>query len=190
MVTYSLTSHLGGKYQNGETTEYRDLMRLKLTQSYSFEGTRRDLLTLVDANHPWSDVILESDTWLHPKLKLTLDSRYNVHDERISSVDPGVEFDDKRGNVVGVSYRMSRNELEYLEGRLSTNVFRPWTFGYTTRYSFDRPGHSRVGLLRRVPAEVLGHQRRTRRPPRPHGLSLQLHPGRIDDRRQQISSWD
>jgi len=140
MATYSLTSHLGGKYQNGEVTEYRDLMRVKLMQSYSFEGTRRDLLTLVDANRPWMDVILESDTWLHPKLRLTLDSRYNVYDGRISSLDPGAEFDDKRGNAIGVSYRMSRNELEYLEGRLSTKMIRPWTFGYTTRYSFDRPG--------------------------------------------------
>jgi LPS-assembly protein len=140
MATYSLTSHLGGKYQNGEVTEYRDLMRLKLSQGYSFEGTRRDLLTLADANRPWTDVILESDTWLHPKLRLTLDSRYNVYDGRISSVDPGMEFDDKRGNAVGASYRMSHNEVNYLEGRLSTKMFRPWAFGYTTRYSFDRPG--------------------------------------------------
>ncbi|MEI6305865.1 MAG: LPS assembly protein LptD [Deltaproteobacteria bacterium] len=140
MVTYSLTSHLGGKYQNGEVTEYRDLMRLKIMQGYNFSGTRRDLLTMVDANRPLTDLMLESDTWLHPMLRLTLDSRYNVYDRRIASVDPGLEFDDKRGNTAGVSYRMARNELEYLETRLATKMIRPWTFGYATRYSFDRPG--------------------------------------------------
>jgi len=140
MVTYSLTSLLGGKYQTGETTEYRDLMRLKLSQSYTFEGTRRDLLTMVDANRPWSDLILESNTRLHPLLKFTLDARYNVYDSRISSVDPGAEYDDTHGNTAGVSYRLSRSEVEYLEGHLTTKLLIPWTFGYATRYSFDRPG--------------------------------------------------
>lgn len=139
-VTYSLTSLLGGKYQQGEVSEYRDLMRLKLTQGYNFEGSRRDLLTMVDTNRPWSDLILESDTWLHPRLRLTLDTRYNLYDRRISSVNPGVEFDDTHGNIAGISYRMSHNELEYMEGRLATKLFAPWTLGYTTRYSFDRPG--------------------------------------------------
>lgn len=140
IVYYSLTNHLGGKFQSGETTEYRDLMRLKLMQGYSFEGTRRDLLTLVDANRPWTDVILESDTWLHPQLRLTMDARYNVYDRQLSSVAPGIEFDDKRGSSAAAGYRMSRNQLEYMEARLSTKLVKPWTFGYTTRYSFDRPG--------------------------------------------------
>ena len=138
MVTYSLTSLLGGKYQNGETTEYRDLMRLKLMQSYSFEGSRRDLLTMVDANRAFSDLILESDTWLSPRLRLTLDTSYNVYFRRISSLDPGVEFDDTHGNTAGVSYRMSRDELNYLEWRFVTKLFSPWTLGYSNRYSFDR----------------------------------------------------
>ena len=138
IVYYSLTNHLGGKFQNGETIEYRDLMRLKLMQGYSLEGTRRDLLTLVDANRHLTDVILESDTWLHPKLRLTMDARYNVYDRQLSSVAPGVEFDDKRGSTAAASYRMARNEVEYMEARLTTKMVKPWTFGYTTRYSFDR----------------------------------------------------
>ena len=140
MASYSLTSHLGGKYQNGEVVEYRDLMRFKLMQGYSFEGARNDLLTLVDTNRHLTNLALESDTWLNPRLRLTLDSRYNFYDRRISNIDPGLEFDDKRGNIAGLSYRMSRNEVEYLETRLATKMVKPWTFGYATRYSFDRPG--------------------------------------------------
>lgn len=140
IIYYSLTNHLGGKFQKGETIEYRDLMRVKLMQGYSFEGTRRDLLTLVDANRRFTDIILESDTRLNPNLRVTLDARYNVYDRHISSVAPGVEFDDKRGSTAAAGYRMSRNEVEYMEARLSTKLLKPWTFGYTSRYSFDRHG--------------------------------------------------
>lgn len=138
MLYYSLTSSLGGKFRNGDTSEYRDLMRLKLTQGYSISGGRRDLLTLVDSNRPWTDLILESEAWLHPQARLTLDARYNVYGNYISSAAPGVELDDRRGTTVGVSYRMAHDEIEYLEGRLATRLFKPWTFSYATRYSFDR----------------------------------------------------
>ena len=113
-------------------------------QGYSFSGTRRDLLTLADEGRPLTDLILESDTWLNPNASLTFDARYDFHDNRFSSAIPGVTYDDKRGNTASASYRMSRNaaistnQVEYLEGRLSTRQFKPWTFSYTTRYSFDR----------------------------------------------------
>ena len=138
MLYYSLSSFLGGKFRNGDTSEYRDLMRLKLSQGYSITGTRRDLLTLVDTQHPWTDLILESETWLHPQAKLTLDARYNVYANYISSAAPGIELDDKRGTTAGVSYRMARHEVEYLEGHMATRLLKPWIFSYATRFSFDR----------------------------------------------------
>lgn len=138
MLYYSLTSFLGGKFRIGDTTEYRDLMRLQLTQGYSISGGRRDLLTMVDTQQPWTDLILESEAWLHPQVRLTLDARYNVYGNYISSAAPGVELDDKRGTTAGISYRMAHNEVEYLEGRLATKLLKPWIFSYATRYSFDR----------------------------------------------------
>jgi LPS-assembly protein len=33
---------------------------------------------------------------------------------------------------------MVHNEVEYLEGRLATRIFKPWVLSYATRYSFDR----------------------------------------------------
>ncbi|MBC8018863.1 MAG: LPS-assembly protein LptD [Verrucomicrobia bacterium] len=137
ILYYSMTSFLGGKFRNGDTTEYRDLMRLKLTQGYSISGGRRDLLTMVDTQRPWTDLILESEAWLHPQARLTLDARYNVYGNYISSAAPGVELDNKRGTTAAISYRMAHNEVEYLEGRLATRIFKPWAFSYATRYSFD-----------------------------------------------------
>jgi LPS-assembly protein len=138
ILYYSLTSFLGGKFQVGETSEYRDLMRLKISQGYSIDGTRQDLLSMVDTQRPWTDVLLESDTWLHPHARLTFDARYNVYGNYLSSADPGVQFDDKRGTTAGINYHMAHNEIDYLEGRLVTRAFKPWSFSYATRYSFDR----------------------------------------------------
>jgi len=141
-----VTSLLSGKVESGGTSEYRDISRIRLMQGYSIDGNRRDLLTLANDNRPWTDLILESETWLHPQFKLNFDARYDVYDNRFSTVAPGVEFDDKRGTTAAIGYRMSRNtivpanSIEYFEARLSTKLFKPWTFGYTTRYSFDKSG--------------------------------------------------
>jgi LPS-assembly protein len=146
LVYYGVTSLLTGRFQSGESTEYRDISRIRVTQGYSIEGSRRDELTMADNSHDASDLILESETWLHPQVRLLFDARYDFHDNNLSGADPGLEFDDKRGNSAGISYRMTRNDVdsanqvEYLEARLSTKYFNPWTFGYSTRYSFDKSG--------------------------------------------------
>jgi LPS-assembly protein len=136
----SVTSFLGGKFQTGDITTYRDLSRIKLTQGYSIGGTRRDLLTMVDVNRPWTDLFLESETWVHPQAKLIFDASYNVYGNYISFAAPGVEMDDKQGNNATLSYRFARDQVQYMEGKLATKFFKPWVFGYAARYSFDRPG--------------------------------------------------
>ena len=137
LLSFSLTSFLGGKFRTGDTSEYRDLLRLKLTQGYSFSGERQDLLTVVDRQRHWADLVLESETWLHPQARLTVDARYDWYGNSFSSAAPGLEFDDKRGDTANISYRLARNEVDYLEGRLATKLLSPWTFSYATRYSFD-----------------------------------------------------
>ena len=137
IVYYSLTNFLGGKFRNGDTSEYRDLMRLTLIQGYSFAGGRPDLLTAVDAHRPFTDLTLGSEAWFHPQTKLTFDASYNVYGNYISSAAPGVEFDDKRGTTAGISYHMEHKLVDYIEGRLSTKFIKPWTFSYSSRYSFN-----------------------------------------------------
>ena len=134
----SVTNMLNGKFVAGETSEYRDISRVKLLLGYSFEGTRRDLLTTFDSLRPWTDLMLESDTWVHQFARLTFDARYNLYDSRIDSSTVGIEFDDRQGNLLGAGYKMSRNDVEYFEGRISTKFVKPMTLSYATRYSFDR----------------------------------------------------
>lgn len=138
MLGFSVTSLINGKFVNGETSEYRDISRLKLSLFHSFEGGRRDLLTLVDEQRPWSDLILESDTWLNRNIRLIFDARYDLYGHRFSTAAVGLEMDDRQGNTAEVGYRMARNQLEYLEGHLATRYLKPFHLAYTVRYSFDR----------------------------------------------------
>lgn len=138
MTYFSLTNMLDGKFVKGEKTEYRDISRIKLLLGYSFEGTRRDLLTPVETKRPWTNLTLESSTWIHQFAHLNLDSGYNLYDKRIDSTAAGIDFDDRQGNQLGASYRMARNDGKYMEGRLSTRFIKPMTLSYTARYSFDR----------------------------------------------------
>lgn len=138
MVSLSVTSLINGKFVSGDTTEYRDISRIKLSADLAIDGGRRDLLTIVESQRSWSDLILESDTWLSKQLRITFDSRYDLYENHLSTAVAGVEFDDQRGNSIGAGYQMARNEVEYLEGRLSTKLFKPLNLSYTARYSFDR----------------------------------------------------
>ncbi len=138
MLGFSVTSLVNGKFVSGETSEYREISRVKLTLGYSIEGGRRDLLTLVDTQRPWSDLNLESDTWLNRNTRLTFDTRYNHYDNRFSTASVGLEMDDRKGTTVGVGYQMARNQVEYLEGRLGTRLLKPFNLSYVARYSFDR----------------------------------------------------
>ena len=133
----SITNLINGKFISGDSTEYRDISRIKIGADYLFSGERRDLLTLVDNQNPWSDLLLETDTWLAKMVRLTFDARYNLYDKEISTVATGIEVDDRQGNSFGAGYQAARNEVEYLEGRLSTKLISPVRLAYTARYSFD-----------------------------------------------------
>ena len=138
MISLSATSLMNGKFVSGDTTEYRDISRIKLSADYAIEGGRRDLLTLVESQRPWSDLMLESDTWLARPLRITFDARYNLYENHLSTAVVGIEGDDRQGNTIGAGYQMARNVVEYFEGRLSTRLIKPLNLSYTARYSFDR----------------------------------------------------
>ena len=137
-VSLFVTSVINGKFVYGDTSEYRDISRIRLGVDYALEGGRRDLLTLVESQRPWSDLMLESETWVTKMLRVTFDSRYNLYENNLSTAVAGIEADDRKGNLIGIGYQMARKEVEYLEGRLSTRLIKPLNLSYTARYSFDR----------------------------------------------------
>lgn len=138
MISLSASSVVGGRFVSGDTADYRDISRIRLSADYALEGGRRDQLTLVENQRPWSDLMFESDTWLTKELRITFDTRYNMYQNHLSTVVAGIEADDRQGNLIGAGYQMARGEVEYFEGRLSTRLVKPLNLSYTARYSFDR----------------------------------------------------
>ncbi len=138
MISLSLTNLIGGKFISNNTNEYREISRIKLSADYALEGGRRDLLTLVESQRPWSDLALESDTWITKQLRITFDSRYNLYENHLSTAVAGMEVNDQQGNIIAAGYQMARNEVEYFEGRVATGMIKPLHLSYTARYSFDR----------------------------------------------------
>lgn len=138
-LDFTLASHLGGKLdrENGPA-EYRHLQTLRLRQAYSFNGTRPDQLGLATDGHRWSNLMLESETWLHRTFRLLADAGFNHHAKRITSTALGGELNDGRGNTVGASYRKADQQIEYLESRTSLALLKPVYLTYTNRYSFDK----------------------------------------------------
>lgn len=137
-VSFSLASHLGGRLARTGAAEYRNLMTLRLLQSYSFSGTRPNLLAFEEDDRPWSNLVLESETWVHKSVRLLFDARYNHYDQNISSTASGAEYNDLRGNTARISYRMADKQLDYLEGGATIALTKPVYLTYTTRYSFDK----------------------------------------------------
>jgi len=138
MIGYSLTNYLTGKYLSDDTpATYRDLAYLRISQGYEFSGTRRDVLTLVDEQRPFTDIRLEAKLNPTERLSFYLDSRFNPYELHFSTLDVSTDLADSEGNSVGVGYRFSRDEVRYLEGKLNISYVEPFVFHYLTRYSFD-----------------------------------------------------
>jgi LPS-assembly protein len=148
----SITNLISGKFVTGDSTEYRDISRIRLSADYLFSGERRDLLTLVESQRPWSDLILETDTWLTKMVHVTFDTRFNLYEKYLSTTEAGIDIDDRQGNSLGAGYQMARstpltlsgatstpaqNGVEYLEGRFLTKLITPFKLSYSIRYSLD-----------------------------------------------------
>lgn len=137
LVSLSVTNLVSGKFVSGETTDYRDISRIKLSAEYAIDGGHRDLLAPVQSKRPWSDLMLDSETWLTKQIRVTFESRYNLYENHLSTVAAGIDVNDQKGNSVGAAYQVARNEVEYFESRLTTRLIKPMILSYTGRYSFD-----------------------------------------------------
>jgi LPS-assembly protein len=138
MISYSITNYLTGKYLSPDSpASYRDLAYLRISQGYEFSGTRRDILTLVDDQRPFTDVRVEAKLNPTERLSLLLDSRFNTYRTNFSTVDVAADVSDGGGNAARLGYRFSRDEVRYLEGRFTLSYLEPFVFHYLTRYAFD-----------------------------------------------------
>jgi LPS-assembly protein len=141
LLSWSLTNYFTGKFlDGGDTPVYRDLAWLKLSQGYQLSGSRQDLLTLVDEGRPFTDIRIQARVTPMPLLAFTLDSRYNPYRTRFSTNNVGLDVSDGKGNLFGIGYRFSREQVEYLEGKVGVALVKPFVLNYTGRYSINKGG--------------------------------------------------
>ncbi|HTP63841.1 MAG TPA: LPS assembly protein LptD [Geobacteraceae bacterium] len=149
MADWSLTNYITGKFQQGDAAPtYRDIFYLRLSQKYEgsgtakdpLTGTPRDLLPLVDPGNRFTDVRIEGNFSPVPEFSILTDSRYNTYDTRFSTIMAGFDLTDGKGNKIGASYNYAREIVEYMEGKLTVNLVKPFIFNYTGRISLDKRG--------------------------------------------------
>jgi len=142
VLKWSLASTVTRKYQlEGGTSDYRDLLYLKLSQGYQFSGERRDLLlTPEDPGHHLTDLMLESKLTPAKGVALALDGRYNPIDNNLTTANLAMEYKGEGTNLASLGYRYSRSALEYLEGHFAFPVTSQLTANVLARYSFDKGG--------------------------------------------------
>ncbi len=137
-INYSIANYLTGKFVDGAApATYRQIAFLKLSQEYDISGTRRDLLTPYDDLRPFSAIRFETVVNPTKEIAFLADSRYNTNHTNFSTNNVAVRYDTGAGNSVKIGYRFSRNQQEYLEAVVATNIFKPFILNFAGRYSVN-----------------------------------------------------
>ncbi len=101
---------------------YREMMRLKLAQTFDILESRRDVAGTGSDNRPFGDVTVELDLSPFPYLALSARNIYSVNsgDWKQSNYDLAVS--DTRGDSAAVGYRYTRDALEEINLLLKASV--------------------------------------------------------------------
>jgi len=153
LLTLSLHNVLTGKSVKGNTVDYRDLLRVTISQGYQLSGDRRDLLVLVDDGRPFTDTRLKAELFPDPRLRLQTDLRISPYSGSLTNAALGVEGVGATGSRLGLSWHRAQNELDYLEGSFTLKELKPFTFSALGRYALDKPG-----FLEKMYSAEYGHQ--------------------------------
>ena len=89
---------------------YRDVCRIKFSQSYDIEEARRD--DGVGHRRPFSDIKGEIEFKPYACLDLDGDAAWSTYDREFTSYNAILKLCDKRGDLVSVDYRYTRDRTE------------------------------------------------------------------------------
>jgi LPS-assembly protein len=165
-ITYLLENNLIGKFEDTKgKTEYRDLMRFRLLQTYEIkEGTGilptaqderlfgtegESLFGTGEERRPFSNVLgqLEVSPWR--KVAMLFDTSFDPYESGFDDFNTYVRADDRRGNIVQLDYRYASSgaseQLNSLAQIKVTNNFA--LLGYNkTSLSGDQTVESGAGF--------------------------------------------
>ena len=105
----------------------------------------------MDEGRRFTDIRLEARYALAKLLTATVDSRYNPYKTRFSTASLRLNLDDGKGDLVGLGYQFAREQVQYLEGKVSDRdrvqylegkvalaLVKPFVFKCAYRYSFEK----------------------------------------------------
>jgi LPS-assembly protein len=137
LVTYALTNYLTAKQVRDDgSSVYRDVFRLKLSQSYDIREERR-LLTAGERRRAFSNVFLEAELAPTNRIYARYDTSYDTYDSTCKSYNGLLRLSDKRGDSLSVDYRYTKDSLHELNVGLSVPVTPAVTVTYENRRSLD-----------------------------------------------------
>jgi len=138
LVSYGVTNRLIGRLQEGEGAAplYHEYLYLRLSQEYDIREARRTRLPGTEDRTPFSALRAEVTVRPTPLSYLDVDMRYDANRdvEQITTLNADAGVRDAGGNALDLTYRYSRESLEYLGGRLQLAWLKPVYLDYQNRY--------------------------------------------------------
>ncbi|MHB8771901.1 MAG: LPS-assembly protein LptD [Syntrophales bacterium] len=135
-LAYGLTNTLLARVRekDGRVT-YREMMRLKLAQTYDIREARRDRTASQAASRPFGDLILELDLSPYQQVALSARNIYGVNSGDWKQANYDLILSDSRGDSVTAGYRYTRDVLEEVNLSLSASVTSSLDALYVLRHN-------------------------------------------------------
>ena len=128
-VTWLLTNYLIGKKVGDDgKAAYPEYLYLKLYQGYDFSHN-------IPSEERISNLIAEAKISPFTWLSGTMDLEYNPHHRRLDVFNAAVTLQDKRGDYLGVEYRLTKNQVEQLNAELGIRIIDPLDFYFAYRHN-------------------------------------------------------
>ena len=122
-VTYALTNTLIARLRNEAGTRfYREVLRLKVSQTYDIQEARRNLDGPGETRRPFSAVDMEFNATPFQYFSCDADARFDVNSGEWKQINTNVDVRDARGDSVDVEYRYTQNSIEEVNLSLFAKV--------------------------------------------------------------------
>ena len=130
-LTYAVTNTVisRSKGKDGKAS-YREMMRLKLAQTFDVLESRRDVAAGTGDNRPLSGVTMELDLAPVPYFSLAARNIYSVNSGNWTQSNYDMTVSDNRGDAATVGYRYTRDALEEVNLVLKAALTSEITAGY------------------------------------------------------------
>ncbi|UCD70777.1 MAG: LPS-assembly protein LptD [Syntrophobacterales bacterium] len=134
-VTYGLTNTMSGRIrEDGRRHTIRELLRFKVSQSYSFgEPFWREVKS--GRGRYFSDI--EAELWLNPSkyLNMRADLQYNTYKHHLGGFNVSAALSDRRGDALNLEYRYSRNEVDNIDVNFNVKILDSMDLFYNWNYN-------------------------------------------------------